>query len=349
MDGKSQSIDERNGRGDERVGLVLGGGAALGLAHVGVIRALGQEKIRVDVVVGCRMGAIVGGLWVTGRNADDFQKIAGEFSSKVGALKIFDPPIGRGLILLAISGLLWLFGYTALAAVGVVLLALLGLVPVSAVVNGKVIERWLKSKFAQATFQGTKIPFKVIGHDLLRREDVLLDQGLLSEAVFKSIALPGIIPPVMASGQMIVDGGVLNPLPVNVLRQMGIRKIIAVNVLPSPEDVCRGEKQAAERREQLSRISLFRHPWKVLAFRLEMLAGRALSPNIADVVVRSSQSAQYVFAKESGRQADVLIAPDLGGFQWFELYEAEALIQCGYDAAMRQIVELRHMNESKIS
>ncbi|MBF0122245.1 MAG: patatin-like phospholipase family protein [Candidatus Omnitrophica bacterium] len=341
MNEKNQPVGERGGRERGRIGLVLGGGAALGLAHVGVIRALEEENIQVDVVVGCSMGALVGALWVTGRNADDLEKIAKEFSKKSGLLKLFDPPIGRGLILLGISGFLWACGYSVLAAFFVVLLVLVGLVPVSGVVNGQAIGHWLRRKVGRVTFDETRIPLRVVACDLLHRREIVVDQGLITDAVFKSMALPGIIPPVMESGQMIVDGGVLNPLPVNVLLDMGVKKIIAVNVLQSPEDACQGEEREAERLKKLSRVSFFQNPWQYFVFRLQRHVNKALSPNIADVIVRTLQASQYGSSQASGQKAEVLITPDLSGIAWFELYKADILIQRGHDAAIKCLPAIR--------
>ncbi|MEI6437302.1 MAG: patatin-like phospholipase family protein [Candidatus Omnitrophota bacterium] len=325
------------------IGLVLGGGAALGMAHVGVIRVLEREKIPVDVVVGSSMGALIGGLWVSGHNADDLEKIAREFSNQAGLLKLFDPPVQRGLVLLVIICVFWLLGYGLLAAFLIFMLIPLGVVPVSGVVKGKAIGRWLKSKFGRAAFHDTSVPLRVVGYDLLHRREIVIDQGIIMDAVFKSIAIPGIIPPVTEAGQMVIDGGVLNPLPVNVLTDMGIKRIIAVNVLQSPEEVCWGEEWSIKRYRHMARVPFKRHPWKFISLRLGGFLGKFLSPNIADIIVRTLQASEYIFAENSGRQANVLIHPDLRGIQWFELYEVDKLIQRGHEAAMQHLPAMKAM------
>ncbi len=323
------------------VGLVLGGGAALGMAHVGVIRVLEREKIPVDVVVGSSMGALVGGLWVSGYNADELEKVAREFSRKTGMLKLFDPPIQRGLLLLGISCVLWSLGLVMLAVLFILLLIPLGIVPVSGMVKGRAIDRWLKGKFGLVAFHDTRVPLRVVGYDLLHRREIVFDQGRIVDAVFKSVSIPGIIPPSMEAGQMIIDGGVLNPLPVNVLTEMGIKRIIAVNVLQSSEEVCWGEEWEVKRLRHLSRTPFARHPWKFISLRLGRLLGGLFMPNIADIIVRTLQASEHVFAETSGQQADVLIHPDLRGIQWFELYEVDKLIRRGYDAAMRDLPAMK--------
>ncbi len=84
-------------------------------------------------------------------------------------------------------------------------------------------------------------------YDLFHRKEIVVSDGPLIDAVRKSIAIPGVIKPVMEGKQMIIDGGVLNPLPTNVLTDMGVKKIIAVNVLQSPEEVDWSQKKEDEK------------------------------------------------------------------------------------------------------
>jgi len=119
-------------------------------------------------------------------------------------------------------------------------------IPKSGLIGGRLIKRWLKKHLGNKTFYGAKIPFKVVAYDLIRREDIIYNSGSLVEAVRRSIAIPGVIEPVLEGDQVIIDGGVLNPLPTNVLTGLGIKKIIAVNVLQSPEDCSEGFDIAQE-------------------------------------------------------------------------------------------------------
>ena len=229
-----------------RVGLVLGGGAALGLAHVGVIRALEEEKIPVDIVVGCSMGALVGGLWASGRSADDMEKIAREFEKKTGMLKLLDLPLERGFLLLAVSAVLFWFHQSILAAIVLGLLVIVGAIPGAGIVKGQAVARWLNNKFGKATFEQTRMTLIMVAYDLCQHQEIVLGQGPIAPAVYQSIALPGILPPVTAPGRMIVDGGVLNPLPVSVLVNMGVKKIIAVNVLLPAHPLPSGQASARQ-------------------------------------------------------------------------------------------------------
>ncbi len=290
------------------VGLVLGGGAALGIAHVGVIRVLEQEKIPIDIVAGSSMGALLASLWVTGRNADDLEKLAREFETHKSLFKLFD------LVF-----------------------------PVSGLIGGGAIKRWLHRHLGEQTFYHTRIPLKVVAYDLFKRQEIIIDSGLLFEAVRRSIAIPGVIEPVLEKDKVIIDGGVLNPLPTNVLTRLGIKKIIAVNVLQSPEDVIKGYMAEQNRIRQENSISLKEAPWHYITFRIKKNLTRMFSPNIPDIIVRSLQATEYVISQQSAQEADIVIHPDLGGVNWFELYKVTELIKSGEEAAQKALPAIQKL------
>ncbi len=290
--------------GGVMVGLVLGGGAALGIAHIGVIRVLEQEKIPIDLVVGSSMGAVIASLWVVGNKADQIEAIAREFEKEYKGLKLLDPA-----------------------------LSLLGFI------GGRFIKRWLRKHLGDKTFADTKIPLKITSYDLIHRQEQIIEEGGLVEAVRESIAIPGVIVPVIKGNQMIIDGGVLNPLPTNVLTRMGIKKIIAVNVLQSPEDVSKGYELDKRQLEEDHKIPFFHSPWKFLGVRLQKL----FVPNIPDIIIRTLQASEYVIAEQSAQQADCVIHPELIGVNWFEIYQVDRLIKSGEEAARAQLAKIKKL------
>lgn len=322
------------------IGLVLGGGAALGLAHVGIIRVLERENIPIDIVVGSSMGALIGSLWAIGYKADDLEKFAREFEKKSGMLKVFDPPFERALIMFILMLLLIIFKHFTLSFFCMALAIPLA-IPISGLVRGEAIKLWLRGKLGDKHFHHTKIPFRAIAYDLYRRREIVIQEGSLVEAVSKSIAIPGVIRPIMEPDYMIIDGGVLNPLPTNVLVDLGVKKIIAVNVLQSPQEVSWGQDLELEHYRQQLRISFRKHPFKFIGFRFSLLMSKIFTPNIADIVVRTLQASEYILAEASGKQADVLIHPDLKGINWFELYEAAQLIKRGEEAATKHLSSIK--------
>lgn len=293
------------------VGLVLGGGAALGVAHVGVIRALEKEKIPVDVIVGSSMGALIGALWAVGYNCDELEAIAREFENKSSLWKLFDP-----------------------------------VPPVSALIDGGLISRWLRKHLGSRTFYSCRIPLRIISYDLKNRQELVLESGSLVDAVRQSVSIPGVVRPVMKKDQMIIDGGVLNPLPTNVLVARGVKKVIAVNVLQSPEQVSRGQllKQAFVRNKL--KIKFWSAPWEYVRFRFWLWLAKSVDPNIADIIVKTLQASEYVIAEQSAHQADVVIHPDLTGIDWFELYRVDELIKAGETATVKALSKIRHLVEN---
>lgn len=290
------------------VGLVLGGGAALGIAHIGVIRVLEKEGIPIDLVVGSSIGALIGCLWAGGNNADEIELIAREFGTKASMSKLLDFTVSKG-------------GF----------------------VSGRNITRWLKRHLGDKTFHDTRLPFIAIAYDLLKREELVIGHGSLVDAIRQSIAIPGVITPITRDGRLIIDGGVVNPLPTNVVASLGIKKIIAVNVLQTPHDVIRGYEAFERKLKEDQAIPFLKSPLKFLGVRAGGILRKLFYPNIPDIIVSSLQAVDYVIAEQSARQADVLIHPDLAGISWFEFYYVDRMIKQGEEAAYRHLDAIKKL------
>ncbi len=294
------------------IGLVLGGGAAFGLAHIGVLKVLEEEGIPVDMVAGSSMGALIGGLWAVGYHAADLEKMAYEFKKRSNLIKLVD------LVF-----------------------------PLSGLISGKAVMLWLHGKFGKRTFRDTKIPLKVVAYDLVHRRDVIIEEGNLVDAVRKSISIPGVFQPIITQDQIIIDGGVMNPLPTNVLVGCDVKKIIAVNVLQTPEDVIKSYEKAQAEIHKSLQVSFVKEPLKYVVNHLMCWANKRFFPNISDIIVRTLEASESVIAQQSGRAADIVIHPDLTGLSWYELYQAEELIKRGEDAARKHIDKLRTIVNKK--
>jgi len=297
--------------GGVSVGLVLGGGAALGLAHIGVLRVLEQEDIPIDIIVGSSMGALIGSLWASGKNADGLEEVAREFTHPLSKFKLLDPP----------------------------------LVPISGLVRGRAIKHWLRRHLGSRTFYNVRVPFKVVAYDLIRREEIVIDSGSLVEAVRKSVAIPGVIKPIQEGQKMVIDGGVLNPLPTNVLASRGIKKIIAVNVLQSPDDVAEGFDIIQHQLQKERAVPFFKSPFHYIKFRLGQALYKPFNPNISDIIIQTLQASEYVIAEQSGQLADVVIHPDLVGIKWHQLDRVDDLIQRGEEATRNRMPEIKRLVE----
>jgi NTE family protein len=176
-----------------RLGLALGSGAALGLAHIGVIKGLEKRGIVPDVVCGTSIGAIVGAAYVFGV----LDRLEGAVR-KVGwreVLRLADFRFNKGGFL-----------------------------------NGKSIVREVQGYIGEATFEDAERPFAVMASDLARNEAVTLSSGRVVDALRASISLPGVFTPVQMDGRVLVDGGIKNPVPVSTCRALGAETVIAVDV-----------------------------------------------------------------------------------------------------------------------
>jgi len=178
-----------------RIALVLGGGAARGFAHIGVIRALEQEKIPIDMIVGTSVGSLIGAIYAS--NANSFELEWTAFSLEKD--QVFD------------YGILSAFTSMGFA-------------------KGDKLEEFVKSKIPAANIEDLKLPFAAIATDLNRGTRVVLDHGPVAKAVHASSAIPGVFNPVDHQGKLLVDGGVVENLPSSVARERGADIVIAVDI-----------------------------------------------------------------------------------------------------------------------
>jgi NTE family protein len=300
--------------GGVMVGIALGGGAALGVAHVGVIRVLERENIPIDFIVGSSMGALIGSMWASGKSAAELEVIAREFEKKHSMLKLYDPFI----------------------------------IPVAALIGDRSIINWLRGHLGGKTFNNLKIPFRAVAYDLIRREELIISDGTLVDAVRQSIAIPGVLAPVVKGDQVIIDGGVLNPLPTNILSRMGVKKIIGVNVLQSPGQASESFDIVKHQMEELDKVSFRETPFQFAGVQASKLMHKAFSINIPDIILRTLQASEYVIAEQSAHHADVLIHPNLVGINWFELYRADDLIKKGEEATIEALPKIKKLIETSL-
>lgn len=296
--------------GNVRVGLALGGGAAFGIAHVGVIKVLERENIPIDMIVGSSMGALVGAMWASGLNSQNLEEI--------------------------------FLGYNNNYKKTLTLLIDLCL-PKMSIAKGGNIRIFLKKHIGDKTFQDVKLPFKIVACNITRREELIFGSGKLIDAVMASIAIPGIFAPTERNGDLIIDGGIIEPVPVGALVKMGIKKIIAVNVLPSPENIIHNYelkiKRQEEERKQIDRSSYF----KKLIYPLRLNFRKSLSPNILDIIVNSIQAMEYVIAGSDCQKADIVINPIAEDIEWLDFFKVETLIKKGEEEAMKWLAAIKEI------
>lgn len=249
-----------------KVGLVLGGGAARGFAHVGVIRVLEQEKIPIDLIVGTSVGSLVGAIYADKKNSFELEWIAFSLEEKD------------------------LFDYTFIS-------------PTQGFVRGERLEDFVLKKVSAREIQQLKLPLGVVATDIQNGEPVVLQTGSVARAIRASSAIPGIFIPVRYQGKLLVDGGVLDNVPVDVARKMGAEVVIAVDL--------GGGRRAAQ------------------------------VNNIFDAIVQSLHLMAIESTEARLREADVVIQPAVSHIGLIDFSRKKELLALGIQAAEQALPQIR--------
>ncbi len=333
------------------VGLALGSGAALGLAHIGVLKVIEREKIPIDIIAGSSIGALVAGLWAAGHSADELEQMALQFKRPWDIRRLFMLDLGIPVFSLIVGivagvGVGWLagfwtgllFGFIACVSFGVVLGPLVG----GPIQGARLMEK-LKEDFGGKTFEDTWLPLKIVAANPMAREEVVFESGSIADAVRASVSIPGIFKPVTRMGRICLDGGVVNPIPVSVLKRAGAHHVIAINVFPTTQELMKHQQEIQQRRtERDAQLASRSLPVRLfLRFRQELI--RSLSPLVFDVIMRSMQCMEYQIAEVACREADLTLRPTVPGSHWLEFFHPEPFIRRGEEVALEHLPELKRI------
>lgn len=249
-----------------RIALVLGGGAARGFAHVGVIRTLEQEKIPIDLIVGTSVGSLIGAIYAHDANSFELEWTA--FSLEKSDL----------------------LDYTLLSS---------SMGPV----KGDRLEEFVRTKVPVANIEDLRIPFFAVATDLNRGTRVVLDRGSLARAVRASCSIPGVFQPVSHQGRTLVDGGVVDNIPIAVARERGADIVIAVDIS-----------------ENVTNFNI---------------------TNLVDVTLQAVNIMFKENVAHKKLAADILITPDVGGVAMMDFTRKKRSMQAGIDATQRAMPAIR--------
>jgi NTE family protein len=294
------------------IGLVLGSGAARGFAHIGVIHALKTHGIVPDIVVGTSIGALVGGCYVNGQ-LDELEAWA------------------RSLTLRRI------IGYLDVRIGG------------SGLIGGGRLARRLEEAIGATSIEELPARFAAIATEVGTGHEIWLTRGSLSLAMRASYALPGIFPPIRVGGRWLVDGALVNPVPVTAARAFGARVVIAVNLDAdrfgrgatiashgSDESDLRIETLPAKPRNGLQRLrGMF---GAERALRRQMLADSS-RPSFSTVMIEAFNIMQDRLTRMrlAGDPPDVHITPHVGHIGWFDFHRAAESIAAGQAATEKAL------------
>lgn len=285
------------------VGLALGGGAARGFAHIGVLRTLARHGITADVIVGTSIGAVVGGCHATGQ-LDEFE----EWCTTLSVRRVL------GYLDVSFSG--------------------------AGLIGGGRLATRLEKGLGKTIIEDLPIRFAAIATEVKTGHEIWLTRGLLVEAMRASYALPGIFPPVLVGGRWLVDGALVNPVPVSAARALGARLVIAVNVNADQFD--RGGTIAdlgvgledILPDEPSGRRNGWRGAEQLLRRRIIGTRGRPGLPSIMIDAFNVMQD-RITRSRLAGDPPDVTINPRLGQFGWFDFHRAPEAVAAGAEATER--------------
>lgn len=296
-----------------RIGLALGSGSARGLAHIGVLRALKEARIEVDVVAGTSMGAVIGAVFAAGKLDGLTAKLLNLDWQSIVAL--LDPVFPR-------SGL----------------------------IDGQKIAEFVRAHVPSARIEDLLLPFAAVATDITNGEQVVATTGDLTEAVRASIAVPGIVIPVRSNGRVLVDGGLVNPVPVSVARAMGADLVIAVDLnhdivtgrLSHPAAYANGNDHAPIMARLLESLQAINSPVLTQFEAWLHKAPQEPLPGIFDVLLASLYIMQARVTEATLQQdrPEILIQPPLGAVRFMEFDRAEEIIDIGYRCAVEQLAQL---------
>lgn len=291
--------------GKPRLAIALGSGSARGWAHIGVLRALLQAGVVPDIVCGTSMGAFVGAAYASG-SLDPLEGWARGLTRR-DVLGFFDVSLGAGGLIKGEK----LLGYTS-------------------------------RLFLDETFADLDKPFACVATDLASGREVWLREGRILDAVRASVALPGLLVPQLLDGRYLVDGGLVNPVPVSLCRALGADIVIAVDL----------SMDTIGLRQRRGDASAPAPAWRQTMGRWLGREGDGdgedvARPSLADVVSNSIAIMQGRISRSrlAGEPADVLIAPRLGQLGLLDFHRAHEAIAAGRMAAEHMLPMLRAIIE----
>ncbi|KKB42254.1 patatin-like phospholipase family protein [Bacillus thermotolerans] len=256
-----------------KIGIALGSGGARGFAHVGVLKAFEEAGISIDMIAGSSMGAFVASIYGAGHNMEQFYKLAAAFQRK------------------------YFLDFT---------------VPKMGFIAGKKIKDFIQLLTHRKNIEDLNIPIAIVATDINKAEKVIFTKGSVADAVRASIAIPGIFVPEKINGRLLVDGGVIDRVPVSVVKDMGADITIAVDVASVKKD--------------------------------------AKIQTIFDVIMQSIDILQLEIIDNRKMASDIMIRPPVEKYNSKAFTNIEEIVLAGEEEAKKKIPEIlekiRHWKEN---
>jgi NTE family protein len=304
-----------------KIGLALGGGAALGWAHIGIINCLLENDIRPQIISGTSIGSMVGGCFAAGK-LGDLEEVSRSITWSQ-MLTFADIQFGK-------NGFL----------------------------GGTKVVKELEGYLAGLEIENLAMPFGAVAVDLIAGEEVVLAKGALIDAIRASISIPGVFTPVRMGDALLVDGGLMNTVPVSVCRELGADFIIGVNVVadylgradstglliqPNAKEILQDDQEVVRSRKLAARLTAWKESAQK-AFRKPKTDPGFLGVGIASgaLIMRELAKGQI-----SRCPPDFLLEPKVGHIMPIEFNRADELIDIGWQFMEAQLPALKRSIESK--
>ena len=302
------------------IGIALGGGAARGWAHIGVLRALDDAGIRPDVIAGTSIGAVVGGCYAANR-LDEVEDFARSLTRRR------------------------VFGYLDFNFAG------------SGLITGQRLCDRLDTYLKDFDIEELETRFVAVATEIGTGHEIWLSRGSLVEAMRASYALPGIFRPVSVNQRWLFDGALVNPIPVSVCRAMGANIVIAININADmcgrgtvvPTDISVSPQSESLDVDEIS-LPKGRNGHAALKLLHRQFFGRRESsaPGISSVMVDAFNIVQDRISRSrlAGDPPDLIVSPRLNGVGLFDFHRASDMIEAGRQATERAIDELHNLTQA---
>ncbi len=288
------------------VALALGGGAARGWAHIGVLRAFDEAGIQIDMIAGTSIGALVGGCYLAGR-LDELEEFARSLTPRR------------------------MFGFFDLSFRG------------NGLLGGMRLDAKMREHLEEVTFEDLPKPFICVATEISTGHEIWLSSGNLITAMRASYALPGVFEPVACNGRVLIDGAMVNPVPVSVCRANEQQLVVAVNLHYD----CFGRSAVIKHSSSGDELVIRENP----APNGEKSASsreKEMRLGITGVMVEAFNIIQdrITRARLAGDPPDLSLQPKLSHIGLSEFHRADEAIRMGYEATMAQIAELERAQEA---
>jgi NTE family protein len=292
-----------------KIGLALGSGAARGLTHIGALKAIEECGIKIDYISGCSIGALIGGAYAKGMSVSEIEDFALQTNWKLMS-KVFLPTFS-----------------------------------LSSLINDSYIVEILNSIIGKTTFEELKIPFSAITTNIHTGKMVVLEKGNLLNAIRASISIPILLSPVTIGKHKLVDGGLVNPTPVDIVKKKKMDKVIAVNLRQFSSYGMFPNKIPAivKPNVNIKELSLNEKMQYFIKHPIDYVSNnsneKTPDPKFWEMIYQMLIIIQVQVGDLSLQinRPDILIEPDTSGFKAFDFNKAKELIEVGYIASMKQL------------